>query len=199
MKNIQIPYLIALVIFISIHMSSFGQSAPDIGLTKEKKTSEGAFWANSREVGLNFTSLISKFVPFNIGDKSSGLIGIKSKFYGDNFAFRTTFGASTSNESGGFFHFGLGYERRFGLSGKFTYTSGWQTLLEVESAGRGNGSSLLLGAAKFYGLEYNLYDNFFLGAESQLAIGINSGNDNGLELSFRYPVALFANVRIFNK
>jgi hypothetical protein len=157
------------------------------------------FWANSKEIGLNFTPLISKFIPFNIGDKSSGFVGIKAKYYMKDFAFRTSFGADLGNRTLGFLHFGVGYERRRFVSKKITYTSGWQTILETQNEIVNSQTNAILGVLKFYGLEYNITENFFLGAESQFVIGLNLGGNNaGAEFSFRPPVALFANVRINN-
>ncbi|MBK9566322.1 MAG: hypothetical protein IPO37_14490 [Saprospiraceae bacterium] len=37
------------------------------------------FWSHTKEIGLNFTPLLSKFIPFNLGKADAGLIGLKYK------------------------------------------------------------------------------------------------------------------------
>ena len=146
--------------------TSHAQEASEKKTSKAEKEKEAPYWANSKEVGLNVTPLISKLIPFNIGEKSSGLIGIKTKFYGGgDFAFRMTFGADLGNEDDGFFHAGIGYERRRSLSKRFSYTSGWQTVLESANES-GSNTTVFAGVTKFYGLEYNINNSFFIGTES---------------------------------
>lgn len=153
-------------------------------------------WLGKHEIGLNFTPLIRSMIPFNLGESQNGLISIKSKWYSkiSDYAFRTNFGLDVnSREDKLFFFASFGYEHRRLLSGKFSYTNGWDAFISVANGTRipddqrQNG----LGFLKFYGIEYNINSNLYIGSEAQVLLGIT---DKAL-LSIQYPKAIFVNVR----
>jgi hypothetical protein len=173
---------------------------PVMNKVLKQKDNSTYYYSNSKEIGLNFTSLISSLVPFNIGEKQTGLVGIKTKFYGRKEALRLSFGTSLNSNTNEFqfFHVGIGYEKRKILAKKISYTTGWEAIVETTTQIIVNGtnnfrnSSTFIAASKFYGLEYNINETFFIGTEAQLLIGIG----RGAQLKFNAPIAIFLNVRL---
>lgn len=153
------------------------------------------FWSFTKEVGINFTPLISKFVPFNLGNNSAGDIGIRWKKYYSKRAFRFNFGANfddiSSEGEDNFLFLSLGVEKRHPISKdkKIFYTSGWDGFLRVTDD---NGT---VGASKIYGFEYHFTKRIFISTEGALNIGFIS--DSGINLEFMLPVAIFVNVRLY--
>ncbi len=197
---------IFLLILLCVHVTPTSVFAQGIIAEKTDKRNsvkevELTDWSYSKEVCFNFMPLISTLVPFNIGEKDNGLVGIKTKFYGAKTAFRISFGANIDGAQNlNFFHLGLGYENRYPIFGKFTYTSGWEGIIETVVNINGNSGTrdnLILGISKFYGLEYNINDKFFIGTESQLVMAI--GLPSVIQIKFKPPVAIFVNVRFPKK
>jgi hypothetical protein len=183
------------LLFIVVYSSNAQELTKGIA-SENVITNANKPWLGKHEVGLNFTPLIRSMIPFNLGESQNGLISIKSKWYSkvSDYAFRTNFGLDVnSTEDKVFFFASFGYEHRRLLSGKFSYTSGWDAFISVASGTRipddqrQNG----LGFLKFYGIEYNISSNLFIGTEAQVLLGIT---DKAL-LSIQYPKAIFVNVR----
>jgi hypothetical protein len=57
------------------------------------------FWSHTKEIGLNFTPLLSKFIPFNLGKTDAGLIGLKYKKYYSERAFLVNFGSNITSRA----------------------------------------------------------------------------------------------------
>jgi hypothetical protein len=188
-----------IILFLSVTVFSITTKAQILSSNKALENNTYNInkpWLGKHEVGLNFTPLIRSLIPFNLGESQNGLISIKSKWYSkvSDYAFRTNFGLDVNTkEDKVFFFASFGYEHRRLISEKFTYTSGWDAFISVANGvripddQRQNG----LGFLKFYGIEYNINSNLYIGTEAQLLLGIT---DKAL-LSIQYPKAIFVNVR----
>jgi hypothetical protein len=167
----------------------------------DSKPLSGNFWANSTEVGLNCTPLLSKFVPFNLGPKATEVIGIKTKVNGENIGFKFAFG-SDINAGGGnsYFYMSIGYEKRRPIAGKFTFTSGWDGVISFNQLQPAEVPSIF-GLGKFFDLEYNINDRFFIGTEAEFYFGIPTNFDAGNVsfIKFMSPTSLYFNIRLPNK
>jgi len=152
---------------------------------------EDYFFSRKKEIGLDVTSLLAQLTPFNTVKAPNSLIGLKTKFYGRKYAFRMTFGFDIRDEEDldPFLYFSIGYERRRILWQNFSYTNGWEGVLKVE----GQDAIPFIGAANFYGLEYNISPAVFIGIEAQIRLGVQI--DNGPEFRVLVPTAVFFNVR----
>jgi hypothetical protein len=159
------------------------------------------FWSYTKEVGLNFTPLISKFVPFNLGENEAGLIGLKYKKYYSKRAFKMDFGVNISeddidNGANPFAYLGLGIETRYPITKdkKIAYTSAFDLFFSAE----GVDGNPILGFSKGYGLEYHFTKRIFLSTEAALQIGRNLDEfSDGLVLKFLLPTAIFVNIRLY--
>ncbi|MGB4959112.1 MAG: hypothetical protein WBO36_06515 [Saprospiraceae bacterium] len=155
------------------------------------------FWSNTKEVALNFTPLVSKLVPFNLGQNEAGNVGLIYRRYYSKRAFRVSFGANLNESSfdlGQFIYLGIGIERRrpIAKNKKWTYTSGWE--LFINPASDPEGSSI--GIRKLYGLEYHASKRIFISTEASLLFGILIDGEGPL-IRFDPPVAIFVNVRLY--
>lgn len=132
------------------------------------------FWQYGKEVGINVTPLLRKFVPFNLSPTNNrdNLLALKTKWYGKKLAFILNFGAdlNDNNDFNSFF-LSLGYERRRNISEKWKYTTGWEASMITVNEDTFNDDPAL-GLSKPYGIEYHFYDNFYLATEARLFIGI---------------------------
>jgi hypothetical protein len=158
------------------------------------------YWSHSREIGVNFTPLISKLVPFNLGQNNAGNIGLIYKKYYSKRAFRLSFGAhlvgidDDPSPDNKFIYLGLGIERRYPISKdkKLAYTSAWEIFLNASNIAVDNA----FGFKKIYGFEYHLSKRIFVSTEGALSFGINPDGD-GPFLNFQLPLAIFVNVRLY--
>jgi hypothetical protein len=155
------------------------------------------FWSHTKEIGLNFTPLLSKFIPFNLGKTDAGLIGLKYKKYYSERAFLVNFGSNitsrASNDGSIFFYLGFGLERRRPISKdkKFAYTSGYEIFFSADGAD----ASSTAAFAKSYGFEYHFNKRLFLSTEGALQIGLS--DPEPFFIRFAIPVAIFLNVRLY--
>lgn len=130
-------------------------------------------YSNKKEVCINSSALIAQFIPFNLSETEIGLVGIKTKWYGKKLAFRTNLGLFTENNIFKQSFASIGYEKRKPLYKKFTYTTGWDFFVQLTSPD-GREVNTASGPLKFYGLEYNFNERFFVGTEAQVMFGIGS-------------------------
>lgn len=155
------------------------------------------FWSYTREVGVNFTPLVSKLVPFNLGQNNAGNVGLIWKKYYSQRAFRISLGAKLSDfstDQSNFFFLGLGLEKRFPISKdkKFSYGSGWELFVQ----GTESGDEDALAIRKLYGFEYHFSKRIFLSTEAALNMGLDI-SEGGFFFQFSLPAALFVNVRLY--
>lgn len=191
---------------LMVPIISYGQSKP----TKDKESvyneedlyeDDPYFWSYTREVGLNFTPLLSKFVPFNLGENSAGLIGLKYKKYYSKRAFKVDFGISISDDDiningNPFAYLGVGIETRYPITKdkKIAYTSSFDIFLSAEGL---NGNPVL-GFAKGYGIEYHFTKRIFLSTDASFQVGRNLDQfSEGIVLKFLLPTAIFVNIRLY--
>jgi hypothetical protein len=154
------------------------------------------FWANGKEVGINVTNLLSRFVPFNLTGKDdiNQFIALKTKWYGGgNKAFIINFGIDISenmdNDENKLF-LSIGYEHRRNISNKWKYVTGW------ELAGTNLGTtdfdnSPYLAVSKPFGIEYHFFDNFYISTEARFMAGVGG---NGPIFKLFYPSSIFFNM-----
>ena len=155
------------------------------------------FWSYTKEIGINFTPLVSKLVPFNLGQNDSGLIGLRWKKYYSSRAFRINFGANVSGDvidnGNPFIYLSFGVEKRYPITKdkKLAYTSAWDLAFSVE----GEDGEGFYGIAKGYGFEYHITKRIFLSTEAQMNLGV--GGEEGIKVQFQLPTAVFVNVRLY--
>ncbi|MCB0659953.1 MAG: hypothetical protein KDC04_03395 [Saprospiraceae bacterium] len=149
------------------------------------------FWSYTKEIGLNMTPLISKFVPFNFVETKLSTVGFKYKKYFSERALIMDLGISTSIENLRFIDFAFGLERRYPISKDkhLTYSSGYALAFFAD-----DNVDIKLGLKKSYGLEYHFSKRIFVGTDANLFIGISS---NGLAIDFNTPINIFAFVRLY--
>lgn len=162
-----------------------------------KKADTSYYWSRTREIGMDFTGLISQFVPFNLNKAAPAMIGLRAKFYDVKTAFRINFGLSNIDNTEGRFYISVGYEKRKPVYKKIFYTGGWDGVIKVEpndnpNFNNGIGSRLLIGPARHYGLEYHFSEKFFIATEAFLNLLIGTGADIG----FTPPTNLYLHVRL---
>lgn len=144
-------------------------------------------WSYHKEIGMNFTPLVSSLIPFNLGENDAGFRSFTFKRYKRKIAYRFNAGIDIDGENGDdFVLLTLGFERRKPIAKKVTFTSGMDFGLFgfIEENGLFNTSIL-------YGFEYNINDKFFIATEGnfQLLFG------NGGQLKVNPPIAIFFYVR----
>ena len=90
------------------------------------------FWKYGKEVGLNVSPLLRKFIPFNLSPTNpvENLLALKTKWYGEKRAVIINFGIDVgdNNITNNLF-LSLGYERRRNISEHWKYTTGWEVSL----------------------------------------------------------------------
>ena len=153
------------------------------------------FWSNSREISLNVTPLVSRFVPFNLGENIASTTGLVYRKYFSTRALKVSFGARLSdilNEENTFLYLAFGLEKRYPLSRdkKLAYSSSWELFFEGEN------ESATAGVLKGYGLEYHFSKRIFLGTQAGLRMGLNF-DVGGPVIDFRLPTDLFVGVRLY--
>jgi hypothetical protein len=187
-----------LLFFFSLASWSQSKDSTRVNVYAEEELYEDDpyFWSYSKEIGLNMTSLLSKFVPFNLGDNAAGLVDFRWKKYYGTRAFRLNLGAKISDfesETDQFIHLSIGLEKRYPLakSKKVSYSSSWDIFGQVNN---GNDDGLL-GLSKGYGIEYHFTRRIYISTEANLRIG--TGGDDGLNIIFDRPAAIFLHVRLY--
>lgn len=155
------------------------------------------FWSYTREIGVNFTPLVSKLVPFNLGENKAGNVGLIWKKYYSQRAFRISLGAKLKEftpDNSGFLFFGIGLDKRFPLSKdkKFSYSSGWELFVQ----GTESGDEDVLALRKLYGFEYHFSKRIFLSTEGALNLGLDM-DAGGIFFQFSLPTAVFVNIRLY--
>ena len=150
-------------------------------------------WSYKKEIALNVTNLVQRFIPLNLLDFSEQSVAVKAKWYGRKAAFRMDLGADVpTNITPNVprmtsFHISMGYERKVVLwKGKWAYTTG--ALLTIEQ----KLDDGIAGVQKHIGIEYNLNPNVQLSTETSLFAGSVFGDFGFI---FRPPTALYLQVR----
>jgi len=188
-----------ILIFIICGMSVHGQkqdtTSNSVYAEEDLYEDDPYFWSHTKEVGLNVTPLLSRFVPFNFGDRTPGMLGFQWKRYYSKRAFRFGLGANigeSTADSQNFFLLSVGLEKRHPISRdkKWTYSSSWDIIIQAAE----DEDLFLAGVSKGYGLEFHLNRRIFLGTQAQLIIG--SGND-GPRIVFQMPADIFFHVRLY--
>ncbi len=152
---------------------------------------EEYYYSRGKEIGLDFTSLLDRFIPFNFIQQNSALAGIKFKKYGKSIGFRLAFGGNLDSFGDNpFLYFSVGYEKRRQIHNRWTYTRGWELYGFGDS--RNDRDENGLGISRFYGIEYNINDKMFVSTEAALQLGIQDGFP---DINFNIPTTLFFNIR----
>lgn len=191
--------IIILLVYIGTIISQESKEKVDSSVYAEEDQYEDDpyFWSYTKEIGINFTPLVSKLVPFNLGQNDSGLIGLRWKKYYSSRAFRINFGANVSGDvidnGNPFIYLSFGVEKRYPITKdkKLAYTSAWDLAFSVEGE-EGEG---FYGIAKGYGFEYHITKRIFLSTEAQMNLGV--GGEEGIKVQFQLPTAVFVNVRLY--
>lgn len=188
--------ILILILFLSV-IGLYGQKDSTVYSEEDLYEDDPYFWSYTKEIGINFTPLISKFIPFNLGDNNAGQIGLRYRKFYSKRAFIVNFGADLSSESFDNsvpnFYLGLGAENRKPISKdkKITYSSGIEIFFAVDNNEEGN-----IGFAKNYGLQYHFSKRIFASTDAALRIA-SDFEDEGISIKFELPIALFVNVRLY--
>jgi hypothetical protein len=196
-KTIITTIILFLYLGIAISQESKEKEDSSVYAEEDQYEDDPYFWSYTKEIGINFTPLVSKLVPFNLGQNDSGLIGLRWKKYYSSRAFRINFGANVTSEEidngNPFIYLSFGIEKRYPITKdkKLAYTSAWDLAFSVE----GEDGDGFFGIAKGYGFEYHITKRIFLSTEAQKNLGISS--DNVIKVQFQLPTAVFVNVRLY--
>lgn len=186
MKKGNIIWLVIIVLCLGSKVEIYAQ-----GLNKFDTTGH-------TELGLNFTQLVSHFIPLNVKTVRDGPIGYSYKRYGsNNIAFRFGFGAKISfatDENDLFMAMRIGYERRKHLFKNFYMTRGWDIMGFVGSLNLPNQNNVneedgSLGLGPFLGIEYHIHNSLIISTESMLYVGISAFE--GPLISIIPPTSIF--------
>jgi hypothetical protein len=192
-------HVIQLFVFIAVAGNAVGQqdsSKVSVYAEEDLYEDDPYFWSNTKEIGINITPLLSRFVPFNLGDKQPGALGFQWKRYYAKRAFRFGLGANVTgfdqNDGNNFLFLSFGLEKRHPISKdkKLTYSSAWDVVLQVSE----NEDEFLAGIAKGYGIEYHFTKRIFAGTQAQMILGSGA---NGPHIEFRLPTDIFIHVRLY--
>lgn len=192
-----IMVLLSMVIISNLQAQKPTKNKEDVYNLEDLYDDDPYYWSYTKEIGVNFTPLISKFVPFNLGENNAGLIGLKWKKYYSKRAFRINFGANINeinvdSEENLFLYFGLGIETRHPITKdkKWAYTSSFDLFL------RAAGEVGILGLSKGYGFEYHFTKRIFISTEAALNVGLDFDQEVPI-IEFQLPLAIFVNVRLY--
>ena len=168
---------------------SFGYGQ-EIDSTKIKKKKETYPWSHSKEIGFDFTPLISSLVPFNLGGAKESTTEFSFKRYGRKYAFRFNAGIDINTDETLVTNFtmNIGFERRKKLTDRFSYTSG----LDFGIVAINDFPGAVLGV--IYGFEYNISQKVFLATEGNIRWVTNFFDDFPLQINA--PTSIFLYVRI---
>jgi hypothetical protein len=148
---------------------------------------------NNKEICINSNSLLRQFIPFNLSSQPDELTSIRIKWYGKKYALRTNLGLNIEGGSINRNFVSLGFERRRDLFKKFTYTSGWDYFLLLDSKDPGSREvGVSIGPSKFFGLEYNINNRLFLGTEAHIMLGLGEP----FKVITQAPTSIFACIRL---
>jgi hypothetical protein len=194
-------FITTIILFIflgcAISQESKRKGDPSVYAEEDQYEDDPYFWSYSKEIGINFTPLVSKLVPFNLGQNDAGLIGLRWKKYYASRAFRINFGANVTNnviDNGNpFIYLAFGIEKRYPITKdkKLAYTSAWDLAFSAE----GQDAEGFFGLSKGYGFEYHITKRIFLSTEAQMNLGV--GGEEGIKVQFQLPTAVFVNVRLY--
>lgn len=153
------------ILFIIVSQQGFSQ------VDTTEKGKPVFLWSYQKEVALNMTNLVQRFIPLNLQDFSQQAIAMKFKAFGRKAGFRMDLGAHV--EGGGSlglnlndFHCSLGYERKYEVwKQKWALTTGWMLMVEQRND---NG---IVGVKKHVGIEYNINPNVQVSTEVALIAG----------------------------
>ncbi len=179
--------VIALLILIS-NYKVFSQQEDSLGYEN--------FWANGKEVGINVTNLLTRFIPFNLTEKDNinQFIALKTKWYGSgNSAFIINFGVDLNVNNTDFQNkvfLSIGYEHRRNISNKWKYVTGWE-LAGTNLGSNANDNTPYLAISKPFGIEYHFYENFYISTEARLVAGVSG---DGPQFKLFYPNSIFFNM-----
>jgi hypothetical protein len=167
----------------------------DVYAEEEEYEDDPYFWSYTSEVGLNMTTLASKFIPFNLADNDQGLVDFKwKKFYAKR-AFTVDVGVllnDLADDNKNKLYLGLGLERRYPIHSnrKWTYSSGISGVLFVQPSK----DDFFIGLSKGYGIEYHFSKRIMISTDASLRAGIG---DSILDITFTAPVSLYLSVRLY--
>lgn len=155
------------------------------------------FYSHKKEIALDFTPLISKLAPFNLGQTEFGRIGFKYKRYGKDMGFRLNFGASLENNNEGnngddFAYLSVGFENRRILTPKFSFITGWDVFISFEESDNPFDDNGAVGVANAYGFEYNFNEVFYMSTEAQIQV---ASSDGELSIKMVIPQGIFLGTR----
>jgi hypothetical protein len=163
----------------------------------------------ARYVGINITPLVTQFIPLNrTNPRISGPYNfIYKRFNEKGSAFVVAagvdvleFGASESN-----FHLNirLGWEERRAFYYNWQYAFGASALWTMGNfntpGATSNGSDLSIGIAPTFSVGYALNETISMGTETMLYIGFINESNEGINISFVPPVAIYLNFKLTNK
>jgi hypothetical protein len=181
---------ICLLVFCIPSSSLFGQN-DDEEYEDDYVEKESYNWSHKKEIGLNFSPLISQMIPFNLGSNDAGFSSFIFKRYGRKIAFRLNagieFNLEEDNFEDGFALFTVGFERRRQITKKITFATGTDFGLFGFFD-----DDPFFNISPFYGFEYNFNDAFFAVAEGNLQFLFG----DGIRILVNPPVAVFFYVRI---
>jgi hypothetical protein len=196
--DIRTTGLSLLLVFISLTAWTQQPDSVSISVYAEEDQYEDDpyFWSNTKETGLNITPLISRFVPFNLGERQPGVLGLQWKRYYSTRAFRFGFGADIGNDLNdqkeNFLYLSVGLEKRHAISRdkKWTYASSWDLILQAGESEE----SFIAGIGKGYSIEYHFTKRLFVSTQAQLIAGTDT---SGLRILFQMPTDLYFHVRLY--
>jgi hypothetical protein len=194
----KIYLFIVLSLFCNGFITGQSEQKENVYAEEDQYEDDPYYWSYSKEIGINFTPLISKLVPFNLGQNEAGKIGLIWKKYYSKRAFRISLGANITEDfqdiDTDFFYLAVGLERRYPITKdkKIAYTSAWDIFLQADE----NGDGPAVGLAKGYGFEYHFTKRIFISTEAQFKIGLG-GEFGGPVIEFQLPLAIFVNVRLY--
>ena len=155
-----------------------------------------------KEIGLNMTTFISQFVPFNNTTSMTGPYDFSFKRYKGNRAFRFGMGMHIKPEV--FFSTGrlnsinlrFGFEKRKNIYNKWKYTRAFDAFLYAGNFNLPDDTSDEdggLGAGMGFGIEYHFNEKVYVSTEAMLLAGLSV--ESGILLEFLPPMAVFIHMR----
>jgi len=181
----RILFFICLVLIAD---STYGQSNDEV-----------YYKIKTREFGFNTTAFFQNYINIGDIDRITNVKGITFKSVNQKRnTFRSSFGASFSDEAGpNFFFLAMGYERRLKPFKNFTPYWGFEMFANTSdrnnipdtNIGRG------FGFGPVFGINYDFNDRLSLGTESAMYVTL----DREADFDFVPPIDLFLNVKFHKK
>jgi hypothetical protein len=200
MRFLYCSIILVLAAFCQLQASGqvFVRKTDTMNTDSKHFTLQKSHWTNTKEVSLNFTSLLHNFVPFNLGESRPGVTSIRTKWYGaGKYALRTSLGFDGQfNERQPLLYFAIGYEQRRILTRRLSYTSGWDVFIGNNLRNRPpttfNNSLVAGGVTRHYALEWHFNSRMYMSTDAQVLVGPIGGAAIGII----YPTAIYFNVRL---